>query len=374
MNLEKYGLDETRRKNIEIDIKKLKYSQEEVIIGRVLTKNRGLFTVMTEDGESQNRLSGKFMHLAEGNEDYPAVGDWVLIKRDSQQIESIFPRTSAFRRQQKTTGGKKMMTQGSRLGTTQSQILASNIDYCFIVTGLDGNFNPKRIERYLVLAYDSGALPVIILSKVDLAQEVESKIEAVAEISLGVPIISTSAISGQGLEEVATYFSQGKTGVFLGSSGVGKSTITNYLMGHEVQKTSESNEKSSKGRHTTTAAMLYQTNFGGCVIDTPGLREIQLWCDEEALDDSFEGIKTLANACHFSNCTHSNEKGCAIRVALDEGALSRERYDRYLKMKREVRYLEKKKEIVTKKANKKHGKTLKRHTDKMALKQALMKD
>lgn len=341
-------------------------TDEEGFPARIINKNRGHFQILTESGQFDSSLSGKYLHESNTNVEYPAVGDWVMVRRKMDQhiIYKLLVRKSAFARRQKIDGGRKIINGIVSGGTTQEQILASNIDTVFIVTGLDKNFNPKRIERYLTLCLESGAAPVILLSKLDLCDDVEDKIYAVEGVSLGFPIHAISAISDQGMEQLSPYLGEGKTVAFLGSSGVGKSTISNFLLGENLQMTKLTNEQTSKGVHTTTTAQLLMSKDGTLIIDTPGLREIQLWCDEETIDTSFEEITALMENCKFNNCTHHSEPGCAVREALNSGELAADRYERYLKMMKEVRYLNKRKKGVEQKLNKRVKQYDKRNSEK----------
>lgn len=349
-------------------------SEESVIIGRVTNKNRGVFHVLHELGTDVATLSGKYIHEALYHVDYPAVGDWVVMTRNGESfiIHKLVTRKNAFVRRQKVVGGRKIMNDLIVGGTTQEQVLAANLDTVFIVTGLDKNFNPKRIERYLTLAYNSGANPVLILSKLDLCDDVAEKVAQVEDIAFGVPVHPVSAIEAIGMEDLKPYLGVGKTVCFLGSSGVGKSTVTNYLLGEMIQETKETSEGSSKGRHTTTTAQLLMAIDGTMIIDTPGLREIQLWCDEDTLDTSFDDIAKLMESCQFKNCTHHREPGCAVVAALETGELSKSRYDNYLKMLREVKYLEMRKREADKKLNKRPKQKKSRHTDKQKMKSEML--
>lgn len=345
---------------------------DHLVVGRVINKNRGHFSILHDQGISDATLSGKFIHEALYHVDYPSVGDWVLMVEKSQQeadyiIKKLIPRKNAFVRRQKIVGGRKIMNDVISGGTTQEQVLASNLDTVFIVTGLDSNFNTKRIERYLTLAYNSGANPVIILSKLDLCQDVAEKVSDVEKVALGVPILPLSAISDEGMEALRAYLGVGKTVCFLGSSGVGKSTITNYLLGGQIQDTMATSESNSKGRHTTTTAQLLIAQDGTMIIDTPGLREVQLWCDEDTLETTFDDVASLMEACKFANCTHNKEPGCAVNQALESGSLSLERYKSYLKMLREVKHLDKRKKEAEQKLNKKPKRTESRHTNKQKI-------
>lgn len=218
------------------------------------------------------------------------------------------------------------------------QLVAANFDYVFILQSLNDNFNLRRIERYLALSWQSGAVPVIVLTKSDLINDVEEYIYQVESVAIGVDVYAISCKTGEGLDKLKKYFSAGKTLVFLGSSGVGKSTLVNKLMGEEVMRTGEIREEDSRGRHTTTNRQLLMLPTGAMVIDTPGMRELGMWEASEGLDKTFQDVEQFLGMCKFSDCTHTNEPGCKILEAIDNGKLSQERYDSYLKLKNESKY------------------------------------
>lgn len=330
--------------------------------GRVIYKNRGIYKVAFEDLVVDATLTGRFSKEADGNIDLPAVGDWVDLEKQgtSYRIKQLLPRKQVFLRKQKDHG-KKRLDGG---GTTQEQVLAANIDKAIIVTGLDNNFNINRIERYLTLVYNGGAQPIIVMSKADLCHDLEDKLNLVKSIAFGVPVFGVSAITGEGMADFVAAIKPGETLVFIGSSGVGKSTLTNALIGSQVQDTAVTQEGTQKGRHTTTSAELITGKNGISIIDTPGLREVQLWADEETLDMTFEDVASLMEACKFSNCTHDNEPGCAVLEALENGTLSQSRYDHYLKLQREIAFLDKKKKTLEKSKNKKSQKYQRRQKHK----------
>jgi ribosome biogenesis GTPase len=262
----------------------------------------------------------------------PAVGDWVAaIPRPGEAagiVHAVLPRRSRFSR--KVAGG-----------ITDEQVLAANMDTVFLVCGLDGDFNLRRIERYLAPAYDSGASPVILLNKADLCQDLAARLAEVEAIAAGAPVHAISAADNQNIDAVCQYLATGRTAAFLGSSGVGKSTVINRLIGQDRQRTGEVRTHDSHGRHTTTHRELILLDGGGMVIDTPGMRELQLWSDDSAaVDEAFEDVERLARACRFRDCRHEAEPGCAIRVAIEDGTLDPGRYDNYLKLQRELRFLE----------------------------------
>lgn len=244
----------------------------------------------------------------------------------------FFQETSYFWRK-KTKNG---IIQG---GSTVEQVLAANIDTVFIVSGLDGNFNINRIERYLTIACSSKANAVVLLNKADLCANPDEYMLKVERIAPNVPVHCISMVAGTGMEALNQYMVSGKTLAFLGSSGVGKSTIINYMFGEERQTTKTTSEYNGKGRHTTTCAELLIHESGCMLIDTPGLRELKLWCDEKAVEENFEDILILSNLCKFNDCGHEMEPGCAIKEALQNGQLSLERYNNFKKLYREVKDL-----------------------------------
>lgn len=256
-----------------------------------------------------------------------AVGDWVAIRSraGTTQIEHLLPRRTAISRK---TANRSI----------DEQVLAANVDVVFLATALGPDFNLRRIERLLTVAYQSGAPPVILLTKSDLADAsiYEAQLDAVAA---GVPIVSVSAVLGEGVEEVREHLPPGRTGVIVGSSGVGKSTLINRLIGDQVLQTSAVHA-SGQGRHTTSHRQLIRIPDAGLIIDTPGLREIQLWAGEDALGQAFSDVEELAVACRFSDCQHVEEPACAVRLAIEEGRLDPHRFDSYRKLQRELRSIE----------------------------------
>ncbi|MEO1433062.1 MAG: ribosome small subunit-dependent GTPase A [Cyanobacteria bacterium J06633_8] len=323
--------------------------QQKLTVARVVIEHRNNYILHSEIGEVPGEVTGKFRHNAIQAQDFPAVGDWVVISlRESEKsavIHSVLPRKSKFSRQ-------------SIGATTEEQIVAANVDTVFLVSGLDGDFNLRRIERYLMLAWESGANPVILLNKADLCQNIEDCLNQVENIALGVPIITVSAANSQGLEALQTYLQPGKTVALLGSSGVGKSTITNQLKGETVQKVKAVRQGDDRGRHTTTHRELILLPNGSLIIDTPGMRELQIWASENSLSSTFEDIESLAQECRFRNCQHSKEPGCAVQQALQEGRLSHSRFFSYQKLQKELDYLSQKQEQKVYLDTKKRWKTI----------------
>lgn len=305
------------------------YSQQGFSVARVAIEYRNTYIVYSQQGELTAEVTGKLRHQAILGQDFPAVGDWVIIQareQGSASIHGILPRKSKFSR--KIAGSK-----------TEEQIVAANIDTVFLVCGLDGDFNLRRIERYLILANNSGANPVIVLNKADLCNSLEDNVSKVEAVAQGVPILVLSATTAQGLDVLKSYLQPGQTVALLGSSGVGKSTITNQLKGASVQAVQPVRRGDDQGRHTTTNRELILLPTGGLIIDTPGMREIQIWADGESLQETFADIETLAAECRFRNCQHNNEPGCAVQQALLEGELDFFRFLSYQKLQKELNYL-----------------------------------
>jgi ribosome biogenesis GTPase / thiamine phosphate phosphatase len=310
------------------------------IPARVVSESKGSFQVSSEYGELTAKISGKMRYRASEENQYPAVGDWVVIKplinEQKGIIQAVLPRKSKFSR--KVAGE-----------LTEEQIVSANVDTVFIVSGLDGgrNFNLRRIERYLTVAWSSGATPVIVLNKVDLCPDVNSYIRSVEDIAQGISIHPVSAKERIGLDTLSNYLTEGHTVAFLGSSGVGKSALINALLGIERQKIGDVRQGDRMGIHTTTKRELIFLPTGGMVIDTPGMREIQMWAGEENLQGSFNDIEMLAEKCRFNDCSHSVESGCAVREAIDHGNLDPARLESYRKLQEELNYLAFRKEHST---------------------------
>ncbi|MCJ8007843.1 ribosome small subunit-dependent GTPase A [Lederbergia wuyishanensis] len=307
--------------------------QDGYSVGRVALEHKHLYRVLTESGEVLAEVSGKFQYNAAGRGAYPAVGDWVVLSIRMEEsratIHHVLPRKSKFSR---NIAG----------ATTEEQIVAANVDTVFIVAALNADFNVRRIERYMLMAWESGANPVIILSKADLCQDIDEKVSETESVAIGVPIHVVSAEQNIGLEALSPYIKEGKTVAILGSSGVGKSTLVNTFTGKETLKTGGIREDDARGRHTTTHRELVVLEHGGILIDTPGMRELQLWETDTGLSQGFSDIENLASLCKFRDCGHHNEPGCAVRRAIDQGELDEERYKSYLKLQRELAYLERK--------------------------------
>ncbi|MEA5626811.1 ribosome small subunit-dependent GTPase A [Nostoc sp. UHCC 0251] len=332
------------------------YSQQGFNVGRVAIEYRNTYIVYSEQGELIAEVAGKLRHQATQPQDFPAVGDWAIVQaRESEgraTIHGILPRKSKFSR--KIAGSK-----------TEEQIVAANVDTVFLVCGLDSDFSLRRIERYLILAWESGANPVIVLNKADLCNSLDEYISEVEAVAIGVPILVLSATTNQGLDALKSYLQAGQTVALLGSSGVGKSTITNQLKGASVQAVQSVRRGDDRGRHTTTNRELILLPTGGLIIDTPGMREIQIWAGDESLQGTFADIETLAAECRFRNCQHNNEPGCAVQEALLKGELDYSRFLSYQKLQKELNYLVRKQDqraqLAEKERWKKINKAMRNH-------------
>ncbi|CAM4051333.1 ribosome small subunit-dependent GTPase A [Mesobacillus thioparans] len=317
--------------------------------GRVALEHKHSYRVWLEDGEYLCTLSGKLAFEANGRDDLPAVGDWVAVKTSPGEmrgtIRGIMPRKSKFSR--KAAGQ-----------VTEEQIVAANIDTVFIVNSLNDDLNLRRIERYLLLAWESGSNPVIILSKADLEPDLEIKMELVAEVAIGVPVIPVSVLEGTGTEELQRYLAPGRTVALIGSSGVGKSSLVNYFSGYNKQLVQEIRESDDKGKHTTTHREMVLLPGGAVLIDTPGMREIQLWTGEEGIRESFADIDLFSEECKFRDCTHGNEPGCAVRSAIVVGHLDESRLASYQKLQKELAYIDRKLDKKAQAEEKKHWKNI----------------
>lgn len=302
------------------------YAAPGVVPGRVALEHNHVYRVLTEDGEYLAESTGRLKHRAEGRSELPAVGDWVALRVGEagghSQITAVLPRLGKFSR--KRAGG-----------WTDEQVVAANIDTVFLVSGLDGDFNPRRIERYLLLARHSDARPVVILNKTDVADDVAEAVALIGELAPDVPVLAISAANGQGFETLQAYLGVGQTVALLGSSGVGKSSIVNRLVGERVLPTLAVRESDSRGRHASVHRQMIPLPVGGLVIDTPGMRELQLWGVDEGMSGTFDDVAALGEACRFRDCRHRQEPGCAVKAAVEAGTLDSARYDNFTKLQDE---------------------------------------
>jgi ribosome biogenesis GTPase len=335
-----------------------RHATPDSIPARVAIEFNHIYRVLAADAELQAQLSGRLRHQAAGRHELAAVGDWVALRRTpgekSGTIEAILPRRSKFSR--KAAGE-----------VTEEQVVAANIDTVFLVMGLDGDYNPRRFERYLLTSYESGAQPVVLLSKADLAVDVPLRVAEIQSLAPGVPVHATIAVrrelpSGSiaepDVQVVEQYLGIGRTGAMLGSSGAGKSTMINALIGTPVLKTREVRASDSRGRHTTRHRQMIVLPGRGVLIDTPGMRELQLWDVSEGAKDTFEDIDARAASCHFTDCRHKDEPRCAVKAAVAEGTVSAERLESYLKLHHELRELDARRDVRARIEEKRRGKVI----------------
>ncbi|TYP71300.1 ribosome small subunit-dependent GTPase A [Paenibacillus methanolicus] len=314
-----------------------------LVPARVIAQYSHQYRIIAEDGERSAEVSGKFQYDAASRGDFPAVGDWVLVQPLAGEaraiIHAVLPRRSAMMR--KAAGP-----------SVHEQIIGANIDTLFVVCALNDDFNLRKIERYLIAAWDSGASPVVLLTKADLCDEVEARIAAVEASAPGVPVHAVSALQGQGIEQLVGYLTPGGTIAVTGSSGVGKSTLLNSLAGGDRMRVQGIRESDARGRHTTTHRELFPIPGGAVMMDTPGMRELALWEAEDGLQEAFADIEALAADCRFRDCRHEGESGCAVRQAADEGALDAKRLASYRKTSRELAHLARKENSASKRQQK----------------------
>ncbi|MDD9944593.1 MAG: ribosome small subunit-dependent GTPase A [Myxococcales bacterium] len=302
--------------------------------GRVTSAHRNHYTLLTvRAGQPVDilvRLGGRLRHLVDDAFDLPTVGDWVAarIPDDGEGvIEAVLPRRSALVRSRPAGGG-------------QPQLIAANLDSVFVVCSLNEDFSPRRLERYLSLVWESGARPVILLSKLDLCRDLPHHLDRTREVAVGVPVHALSSLTAEGVDELTPYLAPGQAVALVGSSGVGKSTLVNALLGDKRVETGAIRTSDGRGRHTTSRRELHVLPSGALLIDTPGMREVGLWSDsDQGLRSAFDDVQALADACRFHDCGHQGEPGCEIAAAVERGQLTEARFRSFQKLQRELAFL-----------------------------------
>ncbi len=341
--LTQYGWDEFFEKQFK------KFSEKDYSVGRVAIENKNNFQLYTEFGELTAEISGKFLFNAVTDSDYPAVGDWVVIRpiieEKKAMIEFVLERKNKFSR--KVSGE-----------TTEEQIISANVDTLFIISSLNQDIKLRRIERYLTLAKENNVPAVLILSKADLCENLKKKLTEVKSIAFDISVHVISAPENMGTSELRQYFRGNKTVAVVGSSGVGKSTLINCLSGSDEMEVSDISLYKDKGRHTTSHRELIILPEGGLIIDTPGMREIQMWEGSEGVSETFQDVEKYLGQCWFTDCKHETEPGCAVKKAIDDGEINEDRFRNYLKLQREITHFENRNNNKAKLAEKKKWKKI----------------
>ncbi|HEU0142653.1 MAG TPA: ribosome small subunit-dependent GTPase A [Bryobacteraceae bacterium] len=302
------------------------YARQQMVLARVAVAQRDVYHLYTEDGAAHAEPSGRLYYHTPGHSSFPVTGDWVaarIVGPEQALVEAVLPRRTCLSRR---AAGRR----------EEEQPLAANVDVVFLVCGLDGDFNLRRLERYLALVATSGASPVVVLNKADLCADPAGRIADTAAIARHVPVVAASTVDPHGLDALRRFLTPGGTVALLGSSGVGKSSIANRLLGEERFRTGEVRMQDSRGRHITVRRELTPLPQTGALIDTPGMRELQLWTGPESIDAVFDDITAIAQNCRFRDCTHSGEPGCAVAAALDRGQVDTDRWASFQKLRAEA--------------------------------------
>ena len=342
MSLESLGADDSVHKIFQ------PYAAQGLLLARVVVSQRERYQLIATAGELSAEVSGALRHRSEGPGAMPVTGDWVAVRVAGPLqavVIEVLPRKTILSRR----------AAGTR---EDQQPIAANIDVVFLVCGLDGDFNLRRLERYMTLVAEGGGEPVVVLNKADICTDIDARMAEASAVARGAPVVAASTRLPHGLDGIRGFLTYGRTVALLGSSGVGKSAIVNCLIGEERLRTQEVRESDSRGRHTTTHRELIQLAGGGILIDTPGMRELQLWAGRESVDRTFDEIAEIAAACRFRNCAHSGENGCAVESAIAEGVVSGERWRSYLKLIAEAKRHEEKTNRVAAAERKKRDKAI----------------
>ena len=343
MSLEDYGWSDFFTQRFD------EYLEQGLRPGRVTLVHRGLFRLQTGEAEIDASITGRLRHLADDTSQFPVVGDWVACRIDDAStlalIQQILPRRTKISR--KVAGDR-----------TEEQVVAANVDTVFLVMGLDGDFNLRRMERLLTTAWEGGVFPVVLLNKEDLADAPEARRLDVDAVAPGVPVLTLSALEGRGLDPLQSFLGKGQTVALIGSSGAGKSTLINRLLGSEAMKTREVRASDDRGRHTTTHRQMFRLPGGGLLIDNPGIREVRLWGAEGGLKATFEDVEALSVDCRFRDCEHQTEPGCAVVEAVANGRMTPERLENYRSLQRELLYLARNQDEGAERAGKRRWKII----------------
>ena len=320
---------------------------------RVVAEDRGSYLVLGPAGEQRASVTGRFRHETTDSAAFPAVGDWVVVETSpagDTTLHAVLPRRSALIRQ---AAGRR----------TEAQVVGANLDVVFVVASLNGDLNLRRLERYIAVAWESGAQPIVLLSKADLTDDTGLILAGVEGVAAGATVLVVSSFDGRGVAEVRALVGPGRTAAFVGSSGVGKSTLLNRLAGAERAVVNEIREDDARGRHTTTRRQIYVLPEGGLVLDTPGMRELSLW-DVEGLEQSFGDIDELAADCRFSDCAHAAEPGCAVQAAISSGALDSDRLEAWRKLQKEARHHERQVDVLARNQERRRWKAISKSVGK----------
>ncbi|MBI5383792.1 MAG: ribosome small subunit-dependent GTPase A [Verrucomicrobia bacterium] len=306
------------------------FRDQGLVAARVAMEDKHAYVLLNDQGDFTASVSGKFLHQRDSNAELPKVGDWVAASlvpgEDKAIIHAVLPRRTKLARK---VPGREF----------EEQVLAANIDVAFVTQALDQSFNPRRLERFLIMVHEGGAKPVVVLNKTDLCDALDARLTEAQRAAGSAPIVPACALSGRGMKELREFLQPCTTSVFIGPSGVGKSSLINRLYGEEIQATLEVRESDAKGRHSTTWRELIVLPNGALVIDTPGMREFHIWLANQGLPETFPDIEEIAVRCHFRSCTHTVEKRCAVKEAVEAGQLPRARYENFLKLKHEIDYM-----------------------------------
>ncbi len=332
VNLTDYGFNDIYERQITDEEKEMG-----LIPARVISVQKETYRIISAGGEKNAKLKGSIFYQDSRYQTYPAVGDFCLIKPNALGDDVIYRVL-----ERRTSFSRLNPTLRANVTSASEQIIAANFDYVFIMASLNLDFNVRRIERYLATAWQSGGTPIIVLTKADLCEDYSGKVAEIEAIAPGMDIHVISAYTGFGMETLNKYLKPAATLVFLGSSGIGKSSLVNALAKEELMKVNGIREDDSRGHHTTTYRQLFKLENGVLIIDTPGMRELGIWAVEEGLGETFSDIEELAASCRFHDCSHFREPGCAVKAALENGTLPQERWKSYIKLKKEAEYSAKK--------------------------------